>query len=544
MPQSVEHQKKCIKALNQLELQQRNSIIGQKLNIVDPAWDGIEARAKYLEQTLKISFEKCSVKENQQNSSSKSKDPNQPPTRVLFCEEISELAASQLPDLWRIGQAYFTGELKGATEPKTSSFKRIILNSIEQFCNYLRAALLPNMKNISGITWPNNSSSAIHQYTPWIPHCLKNVRISYATLIRLDMPSEALDIILKLIDEIRLYCASTIFKKSVEKVEKLGKKETWEMNVSDFPGATILSSFLEEIIVETLEEAQNTCLTSEVREGSLLEPQSEGQREISQKLQDILNEFCVRIKQLADEQCDYDRGTISQLIGFSSPATSLSESKDNLGSGSVPYEQRLLCCLANCVYCTKIFFPHIGTLFVKYGYPLPKLAIDSSKSNCNQLFAEILETYVVHKTDPLVGTIEPSMYIGVFQWNKSQQIGNLRPYAHECMDNLIGVYSEIFSICPSLLRPVLEPIIQIVAEELARTLICVQSFSATGAIQANVDIRLIRDTVKLYSNEAAKAYFIEALDSIPELSEEGKRFVQLIYLVDDFLIIFVLQKIR
>lgn len=529
MPQSVEHQKKCIKALNQLELQQRNSIIGQKLNIVDPAWDGIEARAKYLEQTLKFSFEKCSVKENQQNnSSSKSKDPNLPPNRVLFCEEISELAASQLPDLWRIGQAYFTGELKGATEPKTSSFKRIILNSIEQFCNYLRAALLPNMKNISGITWPNNSSSAIHQYTPWIPHCLKNVRISYATLIRLDMPSEALDIILKLIDEIRLYCASTIFKKSVEKVEKLGKKETWEINVSDFPGATILSSFLEEIIVETLEEAQSSCLTPEVREGSLLEPQSDGQREISQKLQDILNAFCVIIESLADQQCDEERqasSTISQLIGFSTPVTNLSGSKDNLGNCSVPYEQRLLCCLANCVYSTKIFFPHLGTLFVKYGYPLPKLAIDSSKSNCNQLFATILETYVEHKSDPLVGTIEPSMYIGIFQWNKSQQLGNLRPYAHECMDNLIGVYSEIFSISPSLLRPVLEPIIQIVAEELSRILTCVQSFSATGAIQANVDIRLIRDTVKLYSNEASKASFVEALDSIPELSEEGKRFV-------------------
>ncbi len=89
----------------------------------------------------------------------------------------------------------------------------------------------------------------------------------------------------------------------------------------------------------------------------------------------------------------------------------------------------------------------------------------------------------------------------------------------------VGVYSEIFTISPSLLRLVLEPIVQTVAEELSRLMSCVQKFNAYGAIQANVDIRLLRDALKLYSNSTAKSFFAEALDAIPKLSPEGDKQV-------------------
>lgn len=64
-----------------------------------------------------------------------------------------------------------------------------------------------------------------------------------------------------------------------------------------------------------------------------------------------------------------------------------------------------------------------------------------------------------------------------------------------------------------------------VAEELARLITCVQRFSANGALQANIDIRFIRDTFKLYSNTTAKTFFGEAVDSIPKLSDEGEKQV-------------------
>lgn len=93
------------------------------------------------------------------------------------------------------------------------------------------------------------------------------------------------------------------------------------------------------------------------------------------------------------------------------------------------------------------------------------------------------------------------------------------------MNSKVGVYSEIYAISPLLLRAILEPIIQMVAEELARLMSCVQRFSANGALQANIDIKFIRDTLKFYSNSKAKSFFGEALEAIPQLSEEGEKHV-------------------
>lgn len=352
-----------------------------------------------------------------------------------------------MSDLWRLGQAYFNGELRGINEPKPGNFKRIILTSIEQFCSYLRAAILSmtNQRSYHSVTtnivWPATSNSANIQFLAWLPQCLRYIRISYATLIRLDLPNEALQIIQKLIDQIRLFCLSTIFKKTTEKVKKLDEKETWKMDVPDFAGATQLPSHFESIIVEMLEEGQNACLKPEIRETSLLEPHSEGQREILQRIKELLNTFCEVIQNLAFRHSDDDQQAplVSQLIGFPSNVNRHQPIDYKDWTGTVSWEQRSLCCLANCVYCNKIFFQHLNNLFNKHGYPISKTVFDDGRAEVNKLFSSILEAYVEQKSDPLVGTIEPSMYIGRFQWDYVMSCGKLRPYAHECCDNLVRI---------------------------------------------------------------------------------------------------------
>ncbi|XP_017004132.2 exocyst complex component 2 [Drosophila takahashii] len=532
MPQSVEQQKKLIKALISLELQQSGTPIGEKLRNIDPAWDAIEARAKYLEGTFRQTFEQHANKDSSAQEKVKSRDPSQAPSRVNFCEELCDIAASQLPDLWRLGQLYFTGELRGPHDPKPGDFKRMILNAIEKFCVYLRLAILiaadqRSLRQSSGLSWPIGSASATHQFLPWIPQCLRFTRIAYATLISLDLPSEALDIIQKLIDEVRLFCFSIIFKRATDRCKKLGSQESWELGVEEYPGATLLPAALETLLIETLDEVQSVCMQRETREGNLLEPQSDGQREVTQRLQELLSAFSGVIEELAFHSHDEETPThnVSQLLGF--PNAQQPDSVAGGGGGgaaAVTWEQRMLCCLANYAYCNKSFFARIGEIFVRYGYPLPTLAIETARYTVNQLFTNLLEEYVEHKGDPLVGTIEPSMYLGRFQWDHEMEIGQLRPYAHECCDNLVGVYSEIYSISPALLRPILESIVQTISEELARLMSCVQRFSFTGAIQAHVDIRLLRDSLEGYVNETAKNYFMEALEAInPPLSGEQKR---------------------
>lgn len=209
----------------------------------------INSRAKYLSSTFKQTYDTYLAKEVP--STTKRIDAAITPNRLLFCEEMNEIASGQLPDLWRIGQAYFTGELKGDCDPKPNNFKTIILSTIEEFCACLRASLLPNIPNHRVYDTTTNeiqrwsaSASANHQFAIWIPQCLRFVRVTYATLIRLDLPNEALDIVSKLISDLRLHSLITILKRTNEKVKKFVDAETWEVKVPEFSGATLLVSFI------------------------------------------------------------------------------------------------------------------------------------------------------------------------------------------------------------------------------------------------------------------------------------------------------------
>jgi exocyst complex component 2 len=116
------------------------------------------------------------------------------------------------------------------------------------------------------------------------------------------------------------------------------------------------------------------------------------------------------------------------------------------------------------------------------------------------------------------------MYIvPYFKWNRVEKFDNLSPYVHECLDNVITVYSEIFAVSPFLLRPILEQIVQTIAEELSRLMTSVDEFNGNGKKQATLDIRLIRDAVRLYSNERAKGSFNESLDAISKLSADENK---------------------
>lgn len=534
MPQGVEQQKKFVKSLINLEIQQIGTKQAEKLKIMDPAWDAIASRAKYIEETFKRTYEEFQEKENQSKENVKRDTNSPPPVRVIFCEEITEIAAGQFPDLWRLGQSYFTGELRGINEPKPGNFKQIILNAIERFCCYVRAAILPqNQKFPSVPSWPFPSSSQLNLFSTWLPTCLRYLRISYASLIRLDLPNEALDIVLKLIDELRLFCLTTILKKAIDKVKKLHEKENWELTVVEFPGATTLPSKLEDLLAEALDEGQQMCLQLEVRENPLFDvPNSEGHREVAKIIETILRNFSSVIEELATERSDDEiQHMPKQLIGFPSNTSllphsiNLNEAKSTISSTiTITWEHRLLCCLANAAYCNKMFINNLGNLFTKHGYPVPKLALENSRINVNSVFANLLEIYVEHKADPLVSTIEPSMYIvSHFKWNCVEKFDNLSPYAHECLDNVVAVYSEIFAISPFLLRPILEQIIQTIAEELARLMASVDEFNTNGKKQATLDIRLIRDVLRLYSNERAKSSFNEAIEAIPKLNADENK---------------------
>lgn len=72
----------------------------------------------------------------------------------------------------------------------------MVLNVIETFCKHVRASLIPNTLDKSeraqfgSLTSPERDEISLY-----LPELLRSVRSTYATLIKLDLPNEALDIV-------------------------------------------------------------------------------------------------------------------------------------------------------------------------------------------------------------------------------------------------------------------------------------------------------------------------------------------------------------
>lgn len=63
---------------------------------------------------------------------------------------------------------------------------------------------------------------------------------------------------------------------------------------------------------------------------------------------------------------------------------------------------------------------------------------------------------------------------------------------------------QVQRVCPGQSRRVLAHIVEMVAEEIARLMSCVASYSDEGAIQAHVDLALLRRALDHYSTPTAR----------------------------------------
>ncbi|PSN46362.1 Exocyst complex component 2, partial [Blattella germanica] len=481
MPSTLEEQKKIIRNLVNLEA------------TGDPAWDGISCHSTYISQRLNackdehIAAETAPTEDSGKNSkagmqttpmSSKfNKTPNnnsQPqdwqssvPQRILFVEELTEIVTDRFPDLWKLGQAYFTGELHVRVEPgRQAQFKRMVLTAIELFSGLLRAAILPHTLDRMSVqrqtygTWP---SQGLEGVGPWLPHCLRYVRSTYKLNRKLNYV---------FILHYRLHCMSTLFQQASEHVKSLHKRETWKIEFdSKHGGITSLS-------------LENFAFSNE-----------------------MMNQ-------------DDHSPAVSQLIG----APAVYRGREKEGSGPA-WEQRLLTTLSNCQYTAKVVLPRLSEFFTRHGYPSPILPIATATNALNTLDRRILEVYLEQKSDPLVGTIEPSMYLGRFDWDTPRKPTDIRPYAKEIIANMIGVHAEVHRVSPNLVHRVLTQIVETVAEELSRLMSCVTRFSVEGNQQARADILAVQETVKLFTTPSAQSFFEEALEAIPPLTKSTEKKV-------------------
>ncbi|NXB81879.1 EXOC2 protein, partial [Donacobius atricapilla] len=449
------------------------------------------------------------------------------PQQVVFVEKLTKLVVSQLPNFWKLWVSYVNGSLFSETAEKSgqmerskknarqrqNDFKKMIQEVMHSLVKLTRGALLPfslregELRQYGG--WEMKSELS----GQWLTHVIQTVRLSSESLTALEIPNDMLQIIQDLILDLRVRCIIVTLQHTAEDIKRLAEKEDW---VVDNEGLTSLPSQFEQCIIHSLQSLK-TVLDCKPGEASVFQ-QQKTQEDVCQLSIGIMQGFIDCLEQLSTKP-DGDIDTSHLSVDVSSP--------DLFGSiheeSSLSSEQRLLIALSNCHYLERHTFLNIAEHFEKHGFQGVDKITQVSMESLKELDQRLFEMYIEFKADPIVGSLEPGIYAGYFDWKDCLVPTGVRNYLKEALVNIIAVHAEVFTISKDLVPRVMSRVVEAVSEELSRLMQCVSSFSKNGALQAKLEICALRDTVAIYLTPESKSSFKQALEALPQLSSGTDR---------------------
>ncbi|XP_060861273.1 exocyst complex component 2 [Metopolophium dirhodum] len=518
MPTTLKQQKKIIRNLVALN------------DNGDPGWEAIIHMKQFLIDKIKGSYQQFTTEEQANETPNKNnrhpqnkhkrnislsqqiESQNVEPKKVLCIDEIATVISDYFPDLWKLGQNYFVGDL--AVKPDCShekDFKEMILDIIVTVSDIYRTIMLP--------TTTTSSFSPVPII--WLPHCLKQIRSVFTVLMALDLPNEALNKISSVIFDLRLHCLNILFKQASEQIIQLKTTETWKLDYHSKQGTiSQLPNDFYKIIMEAMNLAKEYVIRDERRETALVD-----------------NETAKNELQLLVHKCFWNFSQVLEQVGLNADTNCSSTTVMSLSGSSVTgfklhndlmWEQKLLITISNSQYTRNVMLLKFKKEFEDNGFPTIDVVVARAVELLENTESKLLETYIETKSDPLVGTIEPSMYVGSFEWDSPSllDLREVRPYAKEIITNLIALHSEVQTIMPDLMYAVLSEIVVTISEEMSRLMNCVTHFSENGAMQARLDLMALTFTLSNYFTPNSKDFFCDATNAVPPLkSEDNEKYV-------------------
>ncbi|XP_054049534.1 exocyst complex component 2 isoform X2 [Rissa tridactyla] len=480
----------------------------------DPAWQCIGAQHQWILQLM----HNCKESYVKEQKAWRYKAPQQ----VVFVEKLTKLVVSQLPNFWKLWISYVNGSLFSETAEKSgqmerskknarqrqNDFKKMIQEVMHSLVKLIRGALLPfslregESRQYGG--WEMKSELS----GQWLTHVIQTVRLSSESLTALEIPNDMLQIIQDLILDLRVRCIIVTLQHTAEDIKRLAEKEDW---VVDNEGLTSLPSQFEQCIIHSLQSLK-TVLDCKPGEASVFQ-QQKTQEDVCQLSIGIMQVFIDCLEQLSTKP-DGDIDTAHLSVDVSSPDLFGSIHEDS----SLSSEQRLLIALSNCRYLERHTFLNIAEHFEKHGFQGVEKITQVSMECLKELDQRLFEMYIEFKADPIVGSLEPGIYAGYFDWKDCLVPAGVRNYLKEALVNIIAVHAEVFTISKDLVPRVMSRVVEAVSEELSRLMQCVSSFSKNGALQARLEICALRDTVAIYLTPESNSSFKQALEALPQLS--------------------------
>ncbi|XP_036113304.1 exocyst complex component 2 isoform X4 [Molossus molossus] len=448
------------------------------------------------------------------------------PHRVAFVEKLTKLVLSQLPNFWKLWISYVNGSLFSETAEKSgqiersknvrqrqNDFKKMIQEVMHCLVKLVRGALLPLSVPEGGVKQYGGWDVKSELSGQWLTHVIQTIRLTYESLTALEIPNDMLQTIQDLILDLRVRCVMVTLQHTAEEIKRLAEKEDW---IVDNEGLTSLPYQFEQCIVHSLQSLKGV-LDCKPGEASVFQ-QPKTQEEVCQLSINIMQIFIYCLEQLSTKP-DADVDTTHLSVDVSSPDLFGSIHEDF----SLTSEQQLLIVLSNCCYLQRHTFLNIAEHFEKYNFQGIEKITQVSMASLKELDQRLFENYIELKADPIVGSLEPGIYAGYFDWKDCLPPTGVRNYLKEALVNIIAVHAEVFTISKELVPRVLSKVVEAVSEELSRLMQCVSSFSKNGALQARLEVCALRDTVAVHLTPESRSSFKQAVEALPQLSSAADK---------------------
>ncbi|CAH2262199.1 jg26825 [Pararge aegeria aegeria] len=362
---------------------------------------------------------------------------------------------------------------------------------------------------------------------------LRSLREAYESLLKLDLPSQPLSIVEKVIFDYRVHGMTVFLQRAHKRVKGLADKEAWKIQeYTDYGAITNLPHLLETYLNDALSSIHKCVFASGRRETQLLGEGSEPLAILQKHTQQILLAFERVLEDLALQQDEQENlygnfNNTSLSVALDQP---LEEPNRTLGDGKVrSSQQRLLIAASNAQYTRRVTLPAVATSFNNFEFPKPVLALQTTKEALSNLESRIAETYLELKGDPLVGTIEPSMYMGRHEIDADAIVDDARPYVYEIINNLIAVHAEVDSICGASCSRYVRDISETVCEEVSRLWAGAKPTSRAAVFRARLETTLLRMACASHLTMKADDYLVKTLEALDLLeNEEEKKRMEII----------------
>uniref|UniRef100_A0A671QPD4 Exocyst complex component 2 n=1 Tax=Sinocyclocheilus anshuiensis TaxID=1608454 RepID=A0A671QPD4_9TELE len=414
------------------------------------------------------------------------------PQQVRFVEKLSDVVISQLPNFWKLWISYVNGslfseksgqveKLKKNARQRQNDFKGMIEEVTRRLVQLVRGALLPSSLTEQQLRQYGGWNTKTPLRGAWLTQVIHTVRLSHEALSALEIPNDLLQVIQDLLQDLRVHCLLTTLQHTEEDVKRLAEKEDW---VVDNEGITSLPAQFEQCMVQMLQSLKEPmeCKPGEINVQIFTRHSSSALP--LQIIWSVISFMCVCLFVLRSLiWMWFKTKLVSSVLSvdLASPDLFGGIQKD---FGSKP-EQRLII-LSNCQYLERHTFLNLAEHLEKNGFTTAEKIIRVSIEALRQLDEYLFETYIDKKSDPIVGSLEPGIYAGYFDWKDCLPPTGVRSYLKEALVSIISVHAEVFTVSKELVSRVLSKIIEAVAEEMSRLMQCVSSFSKNGALQVQV----------------------------------------------------------